>query len=152
MNQFHGDFHSKTLICGKIKYVHRDLKWYFNASWGLKGLKVELLMQFPTSNDETYFEVSPKLNSSFNYLSIFRKDLVNCFISFAFAFHTHAYTLPPDSTSAGCLSLSILKQFPWNFAGTLWSILAIIWKSFKELDDLICSGISRLKLNEINEL
>ena len=38
VNQFH--FHSKTLGCRKIKSVFRDLKWCFNASWGLKGLRV----------------------------------------------------------------------------------------------------------------
>ena len=38
VNQFHGNFCSKTLCCRKIKYVFRDVKWSFNASWGLKGL------------------------------------------------------------------------------------------------------------------
>ena len=37
-SQFHGNFHSKTLSCSKIKTVFRDVKWCFNASWGLKGL------------------------------------------------------------------------------------------------------------------
>ena len=39
VNQFHGNFRSKTLGCGKIKSVFRDVKLCFNASWGLKGLK-----------------------------------------------------------------------------------------------------------------
>ena len=39
VNQFHGNFRSKTLSCRKIKYIFRDVKWCFNASWGLKGLK-----------------------------------------------------------------------------------------------------------------
>ena len=38
VNQFHGNFRSKSLSCRKIKYVFRDVKWCFNASWGLKGL------------------------------------------------------------------------------------------------------------------
>ena len=38
VNQFHGNFRSKTLSCGKIKSVFRDVKWCFNASWGLKVL------------------------------------------------------------------------------------------------------------------
>ena len=38
VNQFHGNFRSKTLCCRKIKYVFRDVKLYFNAPWGLKGL------------------------------------------------------------------------------------------------------------------
>ena len=38
VNQFHWNFRSKTLSCGKIKSVFRDVKWCFNASWGLKGL------------------------------------------------------------------------------------------------------------------
>ena len=38
VNQFHGNFRSKTLGCRGIKSVFRDVKWCFNASWGLKGL------------------------------------------------------------------------------------------------------------------
>ena len=38
VNQSHGNFCSKTLCCRKIKSVFRDVKWCFNASWGLKGL------------------------------------------------------------------------------------------------------------------
>ena len=40
VNQFHRNFCSKTLSCGKIKSVFRDLKWCCNASWGLKGLNM----------------------------------------------------------------------------------------------------------------
>ena len=39
VNQFHWNSHSKTLGCMQIKSVFRDVKWCFNASWGLKGLK-----------------------------------------------------------------------------------------------------------------
>ena len=45
-NQFFGNFRSKTLGCWKIKPVFRDVKWCFNASCGLKGLRCELLPQF----------------------------------------------------------------------------------------------------------
>ena len=38
VNQFHGNFHSKTVSCRKMKSVFMDVKWCFNASWGLKGL------------------------------------------------------------------------------------------------------------------
>ena len=38
VNQFHGNIYSETLGCGKIKCFFRDVKWCFNASWGLKGL------------------------------------------------------------------------------------------------------------------
>ena len=38
VNQFHGNFRSKTPICLKIMWVFRDVKWCNNASWGLKGL------------------------------------------------------------------------------------------------------------------
>ena len=41
VNQFHGNFRSKTLSCREIKYVFRDVKWCFNASWGLKGLIID---------------------------------------------------------------------------------------------------------------
>ena len=40
LNKFLGNFHSKTPSCRKSKSVFRDVKWCFNASWGLKGLKV----------------------------------------------------------------------------------------------------------------
>ena len=39
VNQFHRDLHYETPGCTKIKCVFRDVKWCFNASWGLKGLK-----------------------------------------------------------------------------------------------------------------
>ena len=38
VEEFHGNFHSKTLGCKKIKSVFRDVKWCLNTSWGLKGL------------------------------------------------------------------------------------------------------------------
>ena len=34
-----GNFPSKTIGCREIKFVLRDVKWCFNASWGLKGLR-----------------------------------------------------------------------------------------------------------------
>ena len=40
VNQFRGNFHSKTLSFRKIKSVFRDVKWCFNASRGLKGLMI----------------------------------------------------------------------------------------------------------------
>ena len=36
VNQFYWNFHSKTLGCRKMKSVFRNVKWCFNASWGLK--------------------------------------------------------------------------------------------------------------------
>ena len=42
VNQFHGNFHSKTFSCRKIKCVFRDVKWCFKASWELKGLRVDV--------------------------------------------------------------------------------------------------------------
>ena len=38
VNQFHGNFRSKTPSCGGIQSVFRDVKWCFNASWWPKGL------------------------------------------------------------------------------------------------------------------
>ena len=38
VNQFHGNFHSKTSNCSKIKPVYRGVKWCFNASRGIEGL------------------------------------------------------------------------------------------------------------------
>ena len=46
VNQFHGNFRSKTLGCRKIKYVFEVVKWCFNASWGLKGLTERLVETF----------------------------------------------------------------------------------------------------------
>ena len=40
VNQLHGNFLSKTLSFRKINYVFMNVKWCFNASWGLKGLKL----------------------------------------------------------------------------------------------------------------
>ena len=47
VNQFLGNFPSKTLGCRKIKSVSRDVKWCVNASWGLKGLIVQKHCQSP---------------------------------------------------------------------------------------------------------
>ena len=46
LKHFHGNFRSKTLWCGKIKsvFIFRDVKWCFNASWGLKGLMVKVTL------------------------------------------------------------------------------------------------------------
>ena len=38
VNKLHENLRSKTLDCRKIKSVFKDVKWCFNASWGLKGL------------------------------------------------------------------------------------------------------------------
>ena len=60
INQFHGDCHSKTLGCRKIKCVFRDVKWCFNASWGLKGL-----------TDDLFARVShPRRPKSVHYVAI----------------------------------------------------------------------------------
>ena len=40
VNQFYGNFHSKTPSGRKIKCFFRDVKWCFDASWGPKGLGV----------------------------------------------------------------------------------------------------------------
>ena len=37
VNQFRGNFCSKTLSCRQINCVFRDVKWCSHASWGLKG-------------------------------------------------------------------------------------------------------------------
>ena len=38
VSSVHENFHSKTLSCGKIKFVHGNFKWCFNASWEFKWL------------------------------------------------------------------------------------------------------------------
>ena len=42
VNQFPGNFRSKTPSCRKIKSVFRDVKLCFNAPWGIKGLTLSL--------------------------------------------------------------------------------------------------------------
>ena len=42
VNHFHWNFRSKTLSCRKIKSVFKDVKWCFNASWGLKGVNIKI--------------------------------------------------------------------------------------------------------------
>ena len=44
VNQFHGNSRSKTLGCRKNRTVSRDIKWCFNASWILKGLRGNYFM------------------------------------------------------------------------------------------------------------
>ena len=40
VNKFHRNILPKTLGCRKIESVSRDVKWCFDASWGLKGLRL----------------------------------------------------------------------------------------------------------------
>ena len=40
VNQFPGNFLSKTHNCRQIKSVLRDIKWCCNASWGIKDLSI----------------------------------------------------------------------------------------------------------------
>ena len=51
VNKFLGNIHSKPPSCGKFKSVFRDVKWCFNASWGLKGLRakldIDLMLDWP---------------------------------------------------------------------------------------------------------
>ena len=52
----------------------------------------------------------------------------------------------------GCFSLisqSIINQFPWNTCKHSQNLVKFGWL-FQKLDHLTCSGISRIKLNEIN--
>ena len=55
VNQFHGNFRSKTLCCRKIKSVFREVKWCFSASWGLKGLNGSQYIYFEPI---THFQVT----------------------------------------------------------------------------------------------
>ena len=60
VNQFHGNIHSKTLGYRKIKSVFRDVKWCFNASWGLKGFISQLFpsaRQFLTTSSSTPYQI-----------------------------------------------------------------------------------------------
>ena len=74
VNQFHGNIHSKTLGCRKITSVFRDVKWCFNASWGLKGLKTTTVVLSGVKVNHSY----TNLTSWFcvkeaRYSSIFRQ-------------------------------------------------------------------------------
>ena len=58
VNQFHGNFRSKNLYCRKIKCVFRDVKWCFNASWGLKGLNEDCKCVRDIINQTTFTYIS----------------------------------------------------------------------------------------------
>ena len=59
VNQFHGNFRSKTLSFRKIKYVFSDVKWCFNASWGLKGLTIRRSVNISIILALKHFILSP---------------------------------------------------------------------------------------------
>ena len=67
VSQSHGNFHSKTPSCEKIKAVFRDVKWCFNASWGLKGLECRnchfVKFQIRPANARWRFAVIPWLGN-----------------------------------------------------------------------------------------
>ena len=69
VNQFHGNFHSQTPICRKIISVVRNVKWCFNASWGLKGLNTDIMLglKFPKSHT---FSVTGTAIHNFKWLKI----------------------------------------------------------------------------------
>ena len=57
VNHFHRNFHSKTPSCRKIESVFRDVKWCYNASWGLNGLKDEKTILVSTVVDISVLRV-----------------------------------------------------------------------------------------------
>ena len=50
VNQFRGNLHSEALDCREAKCFLREVKWCFNASWGLKGLNESLFSNFTPDN------------------------------------------------------------------------------------------------------
>ena len=59
VNQFHGNIHPKTCKSPsyrKIKSVFRDVKWCFNASWGLKGLESSYTFAAGIANANSSFK------------------------------------------------------------------------------------------------
>ena len=63
VSQFHGNFRSKIPNCRKIEIVFGDVKWCFNASWGLKGLTNNNLVHNDYTNIEgkgRYVDQSPR--------------------------------------------------------------------------------------------
>ena len=70
VNHFHENFHSKTPSCRKIKSVFRDVKWCFNASWGLKGLRVEGLTEMTWPDTQTLLrELLLRMKFSIRWIS-----------------------------------------------------------------------------------
>ena len=59
VHQFYGNFGSKTLCCWKIKYVFRDVKWCFNASWGLTGLSGQTTVDEGTARGGVALTLNP---------------------------------------------------------------------------------------------
>ena len=71
VNQFHGNFQSKTLSYRKIKSAFRDVKWCFNASWELKGLNLVdwhyVLMQIPYKSSKPLYSLTCLMRHNFKW-------------------------------------------------------------------------------------
>ena len=85
VNQFHRNFHSKTPSCRKFKSVFRDIKWCFNASWGLKGLK-------------SYLATATQ---NFKWVKIFALDLFNLPPNICESLCSNTHFIPSYSDSIG---------------------------------------------------
>ena len=59
VNQFHENFHSKTLSCRGIRSVLGDVIWCFNTSWGLKGLSFKNILLYVMLRERVDFPPSP---------------------------------------------------------------------------------------------
>ena len=64
---FMGIFLLKPLSFSKIKDVFRDVKWCFNASWGLKGLN---MLKYQNTNTDAIWDLNFTKSSHFQSLEV----------------------------------------------------------------------------------
>ena len=78
VNQFHGNFRSKTPSCSLVVVrdgkFFRDGKWCFNASWGLKGLNKEAKTAIEALSTLTVKNPPNVFMFPFNYIKM------NCYL------------------------------------------------------------------------
>ena len=61
---------SKTLGCSKMKSVFRDVKWCFDASWGLKGLNMRHRLYYIILIQQNYYSPPKTRWSHFTFVFV----------------------------------------------------------------------------------
>ena len=70
VKQFQGNFHNKTPSCRENRSVYSDVKWCFNASWGLKGLMSEFCSEYHRPNTTHWTNAGFFFLLTFTYLFV----------------------------------------------------------------------------------
>ena len=120
VNQFLGNFRSKTLCCGKITCVFRDVKWCFNASWGLKGLT-----HFKNSIDQLSVIIIILL-----YRPISTNHWLQIYITNNYVFDIQGGAPCPSQESSNCITpwlffifIALQMAFFIGYAAYRWEII-----------------------------